>query len=536
MNWTQARLLIAAQVKQDLRHPKTGTVRASRMAMTAVSYGFSGLVLALSLGAAVPATLCFVATSFGMVLAAFGIVGSYDELMGRPRENAWMLTLPAAQATQYMARLGGIGVFLLLIAGSMVVPVAGHAMWTHGVVVGLEIAALIACGTIWTALAMLGVLWTLTLVLPYRVLKPVLTAVRVALIGALVLGYQWIGNLDMATRAGVTPVATPWWPAQWFADALSGTMTPGLAVLLATVGLGAIAFGLVFPRRYFALLRAMHDGEQRMRERTVTQQSGKIAQLVERLTLRTPESRAAYGFAQAAFANDRIVRGRVWTAALLPLGFALFGWWQGGLGDLFVYSAEGRFLDQAVQMHLSVLIVLLFCCQTLVQSLQFSDDADAAWLFDALPVGSARALQMGAQQALAYQVLLPLHGVLALVLALGMPVGHALLHAGYWYAVALLMTRLQVFFYRTAPFSRRADRFSAAERFVPLFLSIPGAIVFVLLQAFAFRDVVLAAQVITVMLLASAWLVAFAGWLAERKRAAAPVLATPEPAVVPKRA
>ncbi|MEL7168557.1 MAG: hypothetical protein AAGN64_04325, partial [Bacteroidota bacterium] len=76
MNWTQARLLIAAQVKQDLRHPKTGTVRASRMAMTAVSYGFSGLVLALSLGAAVPATLCFVATSFGMVLAAFGIVGS----------------------------------------------------------------------------------------------------------------------------------------------------------------------------------------------------------------------------------------------------------------------------------------------------------------------------------------------------------------------------------------------------------------------------------------------------------------------------
>ncbi|MEM8558238.1 MAG: hypothetical protein AAGG50_10485 [Bacteroidota bacterium] len=529
MNWSQVRALVAAQVKQDLRHPRTGTVRASRMAMTVVSYGFSGLVLALSLGAATPATFCFVATSFGMVLAAFGIVGSYDELMGRPRENAWMLTLPASQGTQYVARLGGIGVYLLLIAGSMMVPVGAWAAKAYGLGTGLQIGALIGAGTVWTALAMLGVLWTLTLALPYRVLKPVLTAVRVALIGALVLGYQWIGSLD-----GYGVVAVAWWPAQWFVDAFTGLATPGLAALLATVGVGAVAFGLVFPQRYFALLRAMHDGEQRLSERAIAQDASMawLHRLVERLTLRTPEARAAYGFAAAAFANDRIVRGRVWTAALLPLGFALFGWWQGGLGDLFAYGADGLLLHEATQMHLSVLIVLLFCCQTLVQSVQFSDHADAAWLFDTLPVGSARTLQMGAQQALAYRLLLPLHAALALVLAMGMPVGHALLHAGYWYAVALLMTRVQVFFYRTPPFARRADRFSAAERFIPLFLSIPGAIVFVLLQTFAFRDVVLAAQIITLMLLAAAWMVHLAAWLANRKRPAPAPLGTPAPAPV----
>ena len=53
------------------------------------------------------------------------------------------------------------------------------------------------------------------------------------------------------------------------------------------------------------------------------------------------------------------------------------------------------------QFHLSVLVVLLFCAQSLVQTLQFSDHARAAWVFGTLPEANPLGLQMGAQQALA---------------------------------------------------------------------------------------------------------------------------------------
>src|SRR5690606_39531804 len=103
MNLRAVRTLVSAQLRQELRHPRSGRLGASRVGLTALAYGFSGLVLALSLGTAPPETVLYVAGSFGLVLAAFGIAGSYDELMGRPKDNAWLVTLPASETEQYAA-------------------------------------------------------------------------------------------------------------------------------------------------------------------------------------------------------------------------------------------------------------------------------------------------------------------------------------------------------------------------------------------------------------------------------------------------
>ena len=484
IDWNQVRALVGAQLRLDLRHPKTGALRTSRALLTVVSYGLSSFILALSLRphAADTETVLFVGLSFACVLAAFAVVGTYDELMGRPADHAWALTLPASEATHYVARLVNIGLLVAVMSVSTALPLAWLAGTASGIGTALAVGGLIVGTVFGVTLVVLAVIWGLTLGLSHRVLKPVLTAVRAGLVGALVLGYQWVGTQPQLTSDA------PWWPPRWIIDGLWLTEGPdgatlGLAAL--TVGL-ALGFGFGFPRRYFTLLQRMADGEQ---AESAPSASGLAPNRLERFLVRIPESRAAFGFTVAALRSDALVRGRVWPAALLAFVFAAFGWWTGGLGDLFVYGAENVLVDPAVQMHLSVLVVLLFSAQTLVQSVQFSAHERAAWLFDTLPMRSGRGLQIGAQTALLFRVLVPLHLALGLGLSLSMPIGHAALHAGFWLALCALVTRAQALFYRHPPFSRRSDRFSMAERFVPLLIAVPASLLGLLLQTVAFASV-----------------------------------------------
>ncbi|MEM1042332.1 MAG: hypothetical protein AAGI91_06835 [Bacteroidota bacterium] len=498
VNWDQVRALVEAQLTLDLRHPKTGAARFSRAAMTVVSYGVSSLILAVSLlpHAAHTETVLFVGLSFATVLACFAVVGTYDDLMGRPRDHAWALTLPATEATHYVARLVNIGLFAGVVGVSTALPLAVLVGWHSGVAVALAAGGLFVAMVFGVVFAALAGIWGLTLALPPRALKPVLGAGRALLVGALVVGYQWIGTQsDLVVDAA-------WWPPSWVLGGLwLGSSAADAALLVALAAVLVACFSLVFPRRYFALFQRTAASEALGNK----ERAGQLApNRWERLVVRAPEARAAFGLTVAALRSDRLMRGRVWPAALLAFLFGVFGWWQDGLGDLFVWGAQNVLMEEAVQMHLSVLVVLLFSAQTLVQALQFSAHERAAWVFSVLPMRSGRALQVGAQSALVFRVLLPLHAALALLLSLSMSPFHALLHAGFWLGTCALVTRVQALFHREPPLSKRSDRFSFAERFVPLFLSIPAAVAFLMLQVAAFASVPNAVLALAGMVLAHA--------------------------------
>jgi hypothetical protein len=525
MNRRVVRTLVSAPLRQELRNPRSGRLGASRIGLTALAYGFSGLVLALSLGGAAPETVLYVGGSFGLVLAAFGVAGSYDELMGRPKDNAWLLTLPASEGEQYAARLVGIGIYVVLVAVSVALPVAARVALEHSVPAGLGVGALVAGGMVWTASAAVAVLWALTLALPYRLLRPALSVTRTLLVALLVLGYQWVGTQPDVMTA-------PWWPAAWLADGLVGRPTLGLSLLLGSVGLLVGAFAGFFPGRYFRLLRVLASGTEEAEHRA---RARRTLLLGERLIVRAPAARAAYGFALAAFRDDRLVRGRLWPAALLPFGFALFSLYMDGLGDLLAYGPEHVLALHETRLHLSVVVILLFCGQSLVQTLQFSDHAEAAWVFDTLPGARARLLQLGAQQALQFRVLFPLHVAFAVMLAMTMPAAHAVLHAAFWFAVVALATRVQALAHRRPPFSRYGDRFDAGARFVPLLVSVPGALGVLLVQTFTFTSPPLALTGVLGLLVFNAGLARFVV-LRRRQRAAVPMAAepmAPEPVVQP---
>ncbi len=472
------RLLTSAQLRVDLRDPRTGKPGSSRVGMTLLAYGFSGVVLALSLGSATPEEAVFVAASFGVVLAAFGVVGSYDELMGRPKENAWLATLPATERQHYAARLLGIGVYIGLMAVSVAVPVAVRVWVSHGFASGLHVGLLVGAGVAWTSAVSLAVMWAISLTLPPRIARPALTAARTLLIAALVLGYQWIGAEPEAASA-------PWWPAAWLADAMAGRSTLGLALLVGATGGLIVAFATVFPKRYFALMDSIADGTRWAED---TGKGQNTLTWIERMAVRGAPARAAYGFALAAITRDRIVRGRLWPAALLPLGFAVFGWLGGGLESLFIHGAANALALEETQLHLSLLVILLFCAQTLIQAVQVSDHDQASWVFDTLPDARPRRLQLGAQQALAFRVLLPLHVLLGAVLMLQMPALDACVHALFWFSVTALTTRVYSLFQRSTPFSRRSDRFSIAARFIPLLASVPAGLAALLIQTVSFTS------------------------------------------------
>ena len=125
---------------------------------------------------------------------------------------------------------------------------------------------------------------------------------------------------------------------------------------------------------------------------------------------------------------------------------------------------------------------------------------------------------MGAQQALAVRVLAPLHVVIAVVLAFQMPALDAAIHALFWFAVCVVVTRLYALSYRTPPFSRQSSAFNAGARFGPLLVSIPISLAVLVLQAFTFTSRPTAVVVSVGLLIASDAV----GRLAVQVRAAAP--------------
>ncbi len=512
------RTLALAQLRADLRNPTTGKRAGGRVAMTLMAYGVSGGVLALALGRATPEAMLFVAGSFGMVLAAFGVVGSYDDLMGRPRDNAWLATLPATEGQHYAARLAGIAGYVVLMALGVALPVGLRAVLSHGGATGTLVGLIVGAGVVWTAALCLAVLWSVTLGVPPRVLRPALTTVRTLLVGLLVIGYQWIGTEPGAGAAS-------WWPGAWLADVLAGRPSTGLLGLVVTGGALVFALGVVFPRRYFRLLARLAHGAQDAERRG---RGDRRLLAVERALSPAGPARAAHGFAVAAMSDDRLIAGRLWPAALLPLGFVVFGWLSGGLGSLFVYDPMGVLTEPATALHLSVLVVLLFCAQTLVQTLQHSDHAAAAWVFGTMPRVRPRALQVGAQTALAVRVLLPLHIAMWAVLALQMPALDAALHALFWFTVAFVSTRIYALAYRTPPFSRHAERFGAGAKLAPLLVSVPSALVALGIQTIAFASRPRALAVCVALLAVADLAGRVVLWHGRRTGAAAP----PVPVVV----
>lgn len=521
--------LAAAQLRADLRHRRSGKLSAGRLATTVMAYGFSGAVLALSLGGAPPEQALFVGSSFGMVLAAFGVVGSYDDLMGRPRDNAWLTTLPATEASHYGARLLGIGVYVGLMAIGVALPVAIRVAASNGLALGVLVGTGITSAIVWTSLAALLLLWTLTLTLPRKPLRWAIGIARAALIAALVLGFQLVGAQAQA-------LDSPWWPAAWLADAFSGRPTAGLGLLLLSLVGFVIAFGFMIPHQYFDLLRRLADGARRDGSRS---RLGRQLSAPERWLVRPGPVRAAYGFAAAAFADDRLVRGRLWPAAILPVGFVAFGWLSGGLGSVVGFGDVGalegtlRVLQNSTtQLHLSIIVVLLFCVQSLVQTVQHSDHADASWVFSVIPDAPPRVVQLGAHQALTWRALFPLHVAIAVGMAATMPALDAVLHAGYWFAVSVLVSRSFAVATSTPPFSRSSDKFDAARRFVPLLVSIPVGVGVLIVQVAAFTSRTTAGAAIFLLLALSALLAEIViRW--PRGRARAPVsdlVPTPQPA------
>lgn len=467
--------LVSAQLTADLRRPRSGGKGLSRLTATILAYGFSGVLLALSLYEAPPAQTLWVSCSFGLMLALFGVVGSFEELMGRPKENAWLITLPASETEHYAARLAGIGVTIGLMATSVTLPVAVSVSLSTSWEVGVLVGFLLMASVVWTSLAALAALWGVTLATPPALRQRGLSTLRVLLILGLVVGYQWIGARPEAADI-------IWWPPTWFTDILTpGHDGWGVGLLLSTSALLLWLIAHTFSGRYFDLLHRSaqgRDAENRPAPHRLTE--------IERRLVGRGATRAAYGFAVASLRDDRLVRARLAPAALLPLGFALFGSFAGGLGSLIGVSPVDLFTMPGAELHLSLLVILLFAALTLVQAVQVSDDADAAWVFSVLPEAPPRRLQMGVQQALTMRVAVPLLLAIGALLTTQMSVVDAAIHALFLFGVTLTTMRLYALLHRRTPFSQHADRFSGGRRFLSLLLAIPIGAVALVMQALTF--------------------------------------------------
>lgn len=472
LNLSQALTLFNAQLRLDLRNPQTGDSQSSRLILAVISFAASAVVLALALVAqdASLAQFSTISLAFGFVLAAFGITGSYDDLMGRPREHTRSLSFPVSLKTHYVARVLSILFFGVVMAVSAAIPLSVigtfHLNGMHAILLGIQVFAAMMI----TSMASLAIIWGLILNVPARIHKLILSIVRAVLIAIIVIGYQLVST-QPTISIETTSSQTAW---------LANTGLTLLALAL------VIIYTFVFPKRYDRLLQHTAALTALSGDQTLTIEA---PSRWEKWAVRSGELRAAFGISVAAFRSDRLVRGRVMPAAFLAFIFALFGWWVDGLGDLFLFGVHELLTDPALHMHLSVMTILLFSSQVAMQGIRISDNPEAAWIYGSSHSPDAQLMQLGAQKALLFRILGPLHIAIGLLLAFSMPVVHAVAHSVFWFLGCALITRLQMMIRPRFPLSQRSDHFSAGQRFLPLLLAVPASIILISLQIATFTSV-----------------------------------------------
>lgn len=369
--------------------------------------------------------------------------------------------LPVRATTVVAAKLTGIVAFAAACAASMALPSAGVFMSLLARFHGSDLAwgvrfatahavALTAAG-IAVFLFCASLQGLLVLVLGAVRYRQASLLVRTALVTAVLVAVSQVGALQTAVEAAIAgdPAAVRAFPPMWFvglSEVIMGARASHFVhgANLAWVSLAALA--VLAPALVLAGVRRVAELGDPHLGRSAGSSRHRVMwhRLVHRVA-GSGQERALLDFCGACL--WRSARHRLLLASLAALGTGLLLPW---VVNAALMPGHGRLDGAALALpHVLSFLLVVGVRWGIAQPAA----PESAWIFRTVPLGDRRTVLDALRKAAIVHVLIPLHAVLACVLALLAGVGDALLHCLFSLSAATLFAEAMLCRFHRIPFA-----------------------------------------------------------------------------------
>jgi hypothetical protein len=436
---------------------------------TLVFYGFMGLLMAMVVATSPPLVGTAMLHLFVMDMVGLSLIADFSSVLLDTTDNAILLPRPVSGRTFLVARLAHILVYLGSLSLSLsVAPMIAGALAIHPLFPLVYLVTLVCGIALVVLLANLLYLTAMRLISGER-LRDLILYVQVGMSILILGGYQIAPRLIGVNRMRDWRLEDHGWayvlPPVWLAapiDLLAGNFS-GLHLLLCAAGLavpfaGLLVVVLLFAPRFGRALLELDAAPAASTHRAdAPAHRRRGGARWSRWLCRTPGERGAFELVWILCGRDRNFKLRTYPS----LGIVLV------VGFSFIMSLSvGQDWEQALgalpdtRRHLYLLYMACLMIPSTLLQLRFSPNYEAAWVYQALPVGVPGEVMMAALKVVLIRLVLPAYLLVAVPVLLiwGLRSGWDLL---FVFVAILFMSVLQAaFLARALPFS---EAFGALE-------------------------------------------------------------------------
>lgn len=412
----QFRWLLRHSIKMDLRTARKGPGAVGSPGVLLTVYGFLSIFVAFAVAFARDLyTAAFLSLSYSTLMVTLAVLVDFGTIVIDPDDYLILGHLPIDRRTFLGAKLGNLGVFVL-IAGVSLNAAPSLALAIRFGLIRLPIAFL--AGVAANLFAVLAVVWLYSLsirLFPLEKARDFLAYLQAVLNFGLVIGNQWI--MQLARGLSGERLARLWYiqilPPAWFAslEMLAWGrldwhyLIQACLPLLLTFALGRSVLGR-FSLDYAKFLQCQRETSRMVEKRP-------LAELLFGGLQRKPQEQAIFGLVVRYMARDRQLRMSLFplfgmvaaNCLLLVVNPTLRQETQGLFGYFPLFLAAWTMQMAMVSVH-AVLCI--------------SDDWRASWVYWAAPV-PGRAVARAVRSAAVALVLLPMAVFCAVLLSITMP-------------------------------------------------------------------------------------------------------------------
>jgi hypothetical protein len=197
-----------------------------------------------------------------------------------------------------------------------------------------------------------------------------------------------------------------------------------------------------------------------------------------------PGERASFALMRYMLGTDKAVRSGIIPMIIIPVALALFAFFTDQLPSPFLHY----YLGSAPVFHISILVTVYVVLNTAILGVKVTNDTDAAWVYDAYPLGSRSNFNNGIRKFFFVYLILPLCSLLFIIFLLRMPFYDALIHTLFIAASAELLNTLYHMLNKTLPFTKINTLINSLQRIGSLVIPVIYGIIFTIIQYFAYRN------------------------------------------------
>lgn len=448
-----------------------------------------------------------------LFLMALLSMNEYDNLILAGNSIQLLSTLPLDESSVFRAKFITALLFLLPFASACSIPPAVfYYFYDHNpadpllfFLASVMFSTMLACIFI-TAYSVIILKFPQRAALMMTILQALFFAFvfysSVSASGASRKGNSLIQKMNVLDNPG-----TEFLPQSFIARSMHEPWT--LAVLLVAATLVVISGYLFISRNYAALSsNALMLSSKRRKKKLNIRTPEFLSRFVNSNYLRNDVERSSFYLVADHLTASRFLRIRYIPYFIMPVAFILIGLLIDAEGLLYLNTAGSisrTFSFEYPMLSPSITIILLMSSRMLISNTKIMDDITHGtdWIYKSLPQKDGHQILKGVSKFFYLVFFIPVMIILFIVLSARGSIESALINVLFTGFGIYFINSVASLFDKTMPFTIESGKFNSASKLLEIFTAMIIGIILILIQIFAFQNIIFAVATIASFIIIS---------------------------------